>query len=315
MPTQMLDAQRALGFLISQTAIIEPTVYRTVYQEIQYPALVPVDTTAPEWVKTITYFSIDGVGKAEWFSGKAQDVPHVELTRDKAETTISMAALGYRYDLEEINTAVALGMNLNADKAILARRIAEEKVESVAMVGDAQKGFTGLVNATTPTATTAAATGTGSTTTFSTKTPDNVLSDINGILSGITTGSLGAEMADTVLMPYSVVLDLSTRRIDATNQTTILEWVERNNIYTRMTGQPLKIQGVFGFLDAAGASSTKRMVAYRRTPEVLKLHMPMPFQFLPPWQIGPMLFEVPGIFRVGGVDIKRPKAVRYLDGI
>jgi len=48
---------------------------------------------------------------------------------------------------------------------------------------------------------------------------------------------------------------------------------------------------------------------------VLKMHIPMPFRFLPAWQTGPMKFDVPGIFRVGGVDIRRPKAVRYLDGI
>ena len=57
------------------------------------------------------------------------------------------------------------------------------------------------------------------------------------------------------------------------------------------------------------------MVAYRRSPEVLKMHVPMPFRFLPAWQVGPILFEVPGIFRLGGVDIRRPKSVRYLDGI
>ena len=134
-------------------------------------------------------------------------------------------------------------------------------------------------------------------------------------MTGIFTGTLGGEIADTLLLPYSVLLDLSTRRIDAVNQTTILEWIERNNIYTRTTGQPLTIRGVFGYLDTAGASSTKRMVAYRRSPEVLKMHMPMPFRFLQPWQTGPIKFDVPGIFRLGGVDIRRPKSVRYLDGI
>jgi hypothetical protein len=147
------------------------------------------------------------------------------------------------------------------------------------------------------------------------KTPDQILRDINGQLTGIFTGTLGAEIADTLLLPYTVLLDLSTRRIDAVNQTTILEWIERNNIYTRTTGGALTIRGVFGYLDTAGASSTKRMVAYRRSPEVLKMHMPMPFRFLPAWQTGPIKFDVPGIFRLGGVDIRRPKSVRYLDGI
>jgi hypothetical protein len=312
----MQDAQQlGLSFLIRQASLIEPTVYAMRYQEIQYQSLIPVDTSAPEWIQSVTYFSMDGVGQAQWFSGLAHDVPKVELTREKFETSVSMAAIGYGYTLEELGTAQLLNMNLSADKATLARRVAEEKIDAVAFAGDATKGFTGLVNASTPTATTAPADGTGSATTFVSKTPDQILRDINGQLTGIFTGTLGAEIADTLLLPYSVLLDLSTRRIDAVNQTTILEWIERNNIYTRTTGQPLTIRGVFGYLDTAGASSTKRMVAYRRSPEVLKLHVPMPFRFLPVWQTGPMRFDVPGIFRLGGVDIRRPKAVRYLDGI
>jgi len=226
-----------------------------------------------------------------------------------------MAAIGYGYNLEELGTAQLLGMNLTADKASLARRVAEEKIDAVAFVGDAVKGYTGLVNSAAPTATTAPADGTGSATTFASKTPDQVLRDVNAQLTGIFTGTLGAEIADTLLFPYSVLLDLSTRRIDSVNQTTILEWIERNNIYTRTTGQQLTIRGLFGYLDAAGSGSTKRMVAYRRSPEVLKMHLPMPFQFLPAWQTGPIRFDVPGIMRVGGVDIRRAKSVRYLDGI
>lgn len=312
----MQDAQQvAMSFLVRQASLIEPQVYAMRYQEIQYANLIPVDTSAPEWIQSVTYYSMDAVGQAQWFNGNAQDVPKVELTREKFETGVSMAAIGYGYNLEELGTAQLLGINLTTDKANVARRVAEEKIDAVAFAGDAQKGLTGLVNASTPTATTAPADGTGSATTFASKTPDQILRDINGQLTGIFSGTLGAEIADTILLPYSVLLDLSTRRIDSVNQTTILEWVERNNIYTRTTGQPLTIRGVFGYLDTAGASSTKRMVAYRRSPEVLKMHLPMPFRFLPVWQTGPVRYDVPGIFRVGGVDIRRPKAVRYLDGI
>lgn len=312
----MHDApQRALGFLLQQATLIEPTVYQTVYQEIQYSQLIPVDTSAPEWINSVTYMSGDAVGAAKWFTGKAQDVPNVELLREKFETTVSMAAIGYRYDLEEIGKAMMFGINLNSDKANAARRIAEEFIDKVAFVGDATKGMIGLVNDPGVTATTAPADGTASATTFASKTPDQVLRDVNGQLTGMFTNTLGNEIADTLLLPYSVLLDLSTRRIDTVNQTTILEWIRRNNIYTLTTGGQLTIRGVFGYLDTAGAGSTKRMVAYRRSPEVLKMHIPMPFKFWEAWRIGPMLFEVPGTFRLGGVDIRRKKAVRYLDGI
>jgi hypothetical protein len=307
--------QRALSFLLSQQTMIEPTVYATQYQDIQYPSLVPVDYSAPEWISSITYFSVDAVGAMSWFTGKAQDVPNVELLREKFETGVHMSALGYRYDLEELGKAQLLNMNLNADKASAARRISEEFTEGVAMIGDTSKNMKGLINQSSVTATQAPNDGTGSARTFASKTPDQVLRDINSQITGIATDTLTTELADTILLPYTIMLDLSTRRIDTTNQTTILDWVMRNNIYTLMTGRPLTIRGVVGYLDTIGTGGSKRMVAYRKSPEVLKMHIPMPFRFLQAWQLGPILFEVPGIMRIGGVDVRRPKAMRYLDSI
>jgi hypothetical protein len=48
------------------------------------------------------------------------------------------------------------------------------------------------------------------------------------------------------------------------------------------------------------------MVVYRRDPQVLKLHLPMPHWFLPVFQTGPMTLDIPGIFRVGSVEVRRP---------
>ena len=315
MRIQSMDAQAAYTFLVQQATLIEPTVYETVYADLQYASLIPVDTSAPEWIKTITYMSVDGVGQAQWFHGNAHDVPRVETTRDKGESTVHMAAIGYGYNLEEIQTAAMMGMNLEDSKARMARRAAEEFIDRWAFIGDTAKGATGLINNAGVTATTAPADGTGTATTFASKTPDLILRDVNAVLTGMFTNSLGTQIADTLLMPYSVMMDLAQRRIDPTMSMTIFEWLMQNNIYTITTGQRLTVRGVFSYLDTAGATNTKRMVAYRRSPEVLKFHMPMPFRFWPVWQTGPLRFDVPGTFRVGPVDVRLPSAVRYLDGI
>jgi hypothetical protein len=137
---------------------------------------------------------------------------------------------------------------------------------------------------------------------------------VNGTLTGIWTGSLYVEMADTLLLPYSVIVALSQRRVTDQNSMTIMDWIQQKNVYTLETGRPLTIRGLRG-LETAGAGGTARMVAYLRDPGVLKMYMPMPFKFLPVWRKGPISYEVPGIFRLGGVDVKRPLAMRYLDGI
>ena len=47
----------------------------------------------------------------------------------------------------------------------------------------------------------------------------------------------------------------------------------------------------------------------------VKLHLPVPLRFLEPMRSGPMIYEVPGYFKTGGVEIRLPGAVRYRDGV
>ena len=55
----MWDAQAAVGFVLSQASYIETTVNKMVYPETQWQYLIPVDTSAPEFIKTVTFFSLD----------------------------------------------------------------------------------------------------------------------------------------------------------------------------------------------------------------------------------------------------------------
>jgi len=306
---KFLDAQAAMGFLVRQTSYIEQAVNAVVYADIQYPNLVPVDTSAPEWVKTVTYYSADKFGAAKWLNGGADDVPTAGTNRTKFETSVYTAGIGYGYTLEEISQAALLNVNLANDNAMAARRAFEEMVEKVALYGDTEKGFEGLLNASSVPAG-AAATGS-----WGAATGVQIQADVNGALLGQFTNTNFVSIADTLLLPYAKFLQIATKPLsDTYPEMTVLNWLQTNNVYTAQTGQPLTIRAVRG-LETLGTGSTNRMVAYRRDPMVVKLHMPMPHRFLPVWQSGPTSFEVPGIFRLGGVDWRRPKEANYVDGI
>lgn len=305
---KLLDAQAALGFVVSQTTYIERQVNEIVYPDIQYPQLIPVDTSAPEWIKTVTYYSSDKVGKADWINGNADDIPLASTERSKFETNVHMAGIGYGYGLEEISQTQMLGINLTADDAIAARRAYEEMVDRVALLGDSSKGFSGLFAYPGVTA------GSAVTGNWATATADQILADVNTALTLQAQGTLFTSFSNSLLMPYSKFLLVATRKVNENGLESILTYLQKNNVYTATTGQPLMIRGLNG-LDTAGAGGTARMISYRRDPSVLKMHIPMPHRFLPVYQAGPIRWEVPGIFRLGGVDIRRPAEVRYTDGI
>lgn len=314
--TQFSDAMQAsLGFAQKQTSHIEAGVYAIRYPELNYAELIPVDTSAGEWSKSVTYYSMDGAGAASWINGNGKDIPVVGVNMEQHETQVYTAGIGYSYGYEEVNQARLLGISLDGTKAGLARRAYEQMVYDVALNGDTAKGFEGLYSYTgVPAASVTAdgAGGGGSSTLWANKTTDQILRDINALLIGIHSTTKETELADTLILPTERFNAIASLRMSDTAMT-VLEFVQRANVFTAQTGQPLVIRGKRGLL-TKGSGNSARMIAYRRSPEVLKLHIPMPHRFLPV-QIEGLQFTVPGVFRLGGLDIRLPKAVSYGDGI
>jgi len=300
-------AQAALGFVISQTSHIESAVNAIKRPEIQYKNLVPVDTSAHPWAKTVTYFSSDQFGAARFLNGNSDDVPLAGTERAKHETDVHMAGIGYGFGLADIEQARMTGINLANDDAMAARRAFEEFVDELALFGSTEKGTEGLLNAASVDDASAVTGG------WLTATEDQILEDINVSLRGVANATGYTALADTLLLPYDKLDYLATNRLGDT-QMTILQFLRQNNTFTAMTGQQLQMRAVRR-LDTAGSGNTNRMVSYNRKPETVKLHMPMPHRFLAPHQPSPLRVEVAGIFRVGGVDWRLPKEARYTDGI
>ena len=298
--------QSNLGFVTSQTAYIETGVYKHRFASIRYPGLIPVDYSANPWARTVDYYSMNSAGQAQWVADRAKDLKFVGTEYGKSTTTVHMANIGYDFGIEEVHQAAMLGQNLQGDKALAARMAYEHMVDRVAFEGDAEKGFQGLYNNTGVTAISAT---TGD---WATATEAQILADVNELLTGIFTATNEIAMADTLILPSAKRQYIGSTQLGDT-QITILEFLQKNNSFTAETGRPLTIISSRG-LDAAGAGGTSRMVAYRRSPEVLKMHIPMQHEFLPV-QIKGLSYEIPGIFRLGGLDIRLTEEVRYSDGI
>jgi hypothetical protein len=314
MPETFMDAQQALGFVVNQTFRINPTVYEIQYPDYDYARLVFVDTSSPEWSGGITTFISDKVGQAQWTSGYAKDVPLADINMAKVDKTFEMAAIGYQYNMEEVGKAAFLNIPLSNQRAMAARFAYSQFMYNLALFGNTEKNYGGLVNYSGVTAANVPNDGTGSSRLWADKTPAQIVRDINLGLTGIYTDSLTVEMADTILLPIDAMLYLGQTPYSSTTMETVMSFVQKTNVYTLTTGRPLTIRGVRG-LENAGSGGTGRMVTYKNDPAIVRLHLPMPHRFLPVYQDGPFNFVIPGIFRTGGIEIHRAGAFRYLDGI
>lgn len=294
-----MDTQAALNFVVSQRSHIEPEVLRRPYPAIRYAEMIPVDTSANPFSLSVTHFTQDMTGRAKFINGKGDDTPMVNLTGSKFEQTVNMAGIGYSFGLEEIGAAQMMGRNLSSDGADAARLAYEQFVDEVAFAGDATLGIEGFFDMTGVPSAAAGAT-------FAASTPDAILAIINTALNAVFTNTLGIEMADTIVLPLNEYARLVSTRLADGSDTTILEYIQRANVYTAQTGQPLTI--------FADRRLTTKMVVYRRDPSVVKMHMPMPLRFIAPQSVG-LEIRVHGMFRFAPVNIRKPQAVRYVTGI
>ena len=305
------------SFLVNQTAEIERQVYRKKYADIRYPALAMVDTSMPEWTPEILHFSMDKHGKVDYMHAQADNLPLVDIEMQDHYVRVANIWGGYRYTTDELEHARRAGINLGPEKAEMVRRAHEEFIDDVFLNGNARLKWDGFWNMSTSVVSHSMATavqiGGGTSRLWEQKNGAQIIKDINDALSGIYTDTQTVEMANTVLLPVAHYNLLATKNAGYNTDTSAAKWLMEHNVYTLQTGRPLMIRQLRG-LEGKGDSGTDRMIVYNREPEVLKFHMPMPINF---GQVEYSLYKytVPSMCRLGGLEIRRPKAIRYVDGI
>jgi hypothetical protein len=304
---QFQDAQQAAGF-------VTPALYRThaAVLSIKYPAfdyagLVPVNTEGDMWDIGTLVYSGDIAGAAEYISGKGFDIPNAGVNFSQGTSRFYLAGAGYELSLQEVNRAARMNLNLGDRKASAARMVAEKFVYDTVIRGSTEKSVTGLVN----NASVPAANATNGT--WGSATVANILADVNQVLNDVITNSSETAIPDTLLLPTSKFLFANNTQLTNSN-TSLLTFIQQNNSYSAITKQPLDIRPSRE-LETAGSGSTKRMIAYEKSPDNLEFFLPGMFEFLPPFAISSMSWRVDGIMNVGQLEVYRPKTMSYRDNI
>ncbi len=306
------DAQIGIAFLTPQLHRIETEVYMTKYGNFDISQYFSVDQTGDMWDVGTLVYSMDQVGQAEFFAAGAFDMPYASTKMTQNTRNFHLAGIGYEWNTQEMQRAAMLGRALGSDKAGAAVLAADRFVYGLAMTGKnpagvAEKGWTGFTNDSNVPSAQVANDGTGSSRLWADKTPDLILRDINAAINAPEAATNETHVANTLVLPTSAYNYIANARVTDTG-TTILAFLQANNA----AGQNLRILRSRA-LETAGTGSTKRMVAYDNSPQVLKFLLPGAHRFLPPFQKGSLVYEVGGIMNVGGLEIRLPKAMAYRD--
>lgn len=287
-------------------------VYEIKYAELPARQIFPISTIGGPWVETIVEQYIDMLGEAKIGSGEEVDFPRADIIGGEVSAKVRPIITGFGYSWLEIQRAMKAGINLQAGRSNAARRAFETKVNDIAFNGDEKSGLTGFMSNTEIPRESAAATGTGSTTTFSTKTPDNIVVDIEDIMNAPWEESMMIHRPNTLLMPVSQYRYITTTRMSAYETMTIYNYLmTQHPSFMNGAGKIVPINQLKGAGPTAGADC---MVAYQNDPEILELRIPFEQQFFPVQQRG-FQYMVPSLGLCGGVIVRYPKAIKIVEGI
>lgn len=293
-----------VAFYISQLTNLEAKVYETLYPDIIFDQLVPVDTSDPEWIDQVAYMSFNAVTMAKFIAANGRDLPQSDIDANISYIPVGYAGNSYGYSLEELRKAAAMRIPLDATKARITYRGARQFQQQIAFFGDASRNMYGLFNHPNVPLD-------NSTINWNTATGAEMVAALNSLLIKVWNQSNTRHVANTLLLPTTIWSIISSKRMDTGTDTTVLEFFRRNNNSTGVTGQPLDIRAVL-WLNTAGAGGTPRMMAYEKNQDNLTMRMPIPWRSLPP-QATALRLEVPCEFKISGTEFRYPLSAAYRD--
>jgi hypothetical protein len=302
----ILDASQQL-FLNRQLESIKAKSYDVLYAELRAPMIIPVDNSAGAGAEKITYRQYDMVGAAKVIANYATDFKRVDIVANEFTATVKSIGAAYGYSVQDIRAAQQAGLDLEQRRANAAVRAVLQQENSIAFFGDANNNLQGLfTNPNVPVAA-VAADGAGLLTTFASKSPDQIIRDVNSLINDIFVNTKEVERANSVLFPSSIWALLSSTPRSTVSDTTILQFLKNN--HPEIVNWSSLVE-----LETAGPGNTKMMVAYNKSSDKLTLEIPVPYEVFPAQQKG-LDFEVPVHERIGGVIIYYPLSLNYAYGI
>jgi hypothetical protein len=269
-------------------------------------------------------------GKA-WVGKDTTEIASVGVDMGLITKPLHPWALELKYTVFELESALRLGRPIDQQKYLGLQMRYQMEVDAQCYVGDSDTGDVGLVNS--PLAATGlpgagiitnvpAGAGTGNPTGWMQgKTPAEILADFNFALNQVWQNSAWAVVPERVLLPTAQYGYIATELVSTAGTTSILRYVEENNLLSR-SGQgklqilPLKWcngAGAGGTIGTPAPGANDRMVVYTKRPELIRLALTLlqrtPIQYDGIWQ------KTSYWGKLGVIEIVYPEVLGYFDKI
>jgi hypothetical protein len=271
-----------------------------------------------------SYITRDKTGVAAFIgNGPNNDIPMVAQSAGAIQVPIGYSAVGAEVTNEDARQyQFGFNGNLAQDLGEAMRKACDNLVETTVIFGYEPLNFNPWINYPGITTVTAA-TGASGDTTWAKKTPMEIVRDINNALQYMWENSRTLFRPTEIWVPleaYGIMTSTPMVLGDPTTNTsaiglvvTIMEYVVKNNVMTRVTGRELKIHPS-RYLAGAVSADVNRMVVMDRKRDYQCLPFPMPYLLSQPIPV-PLAAQWYAEQKFGSFHVRQQGSMLYVDGI
>lgn len=250
-------------------------------------------------------------GGMPWISPETTAIPGVSIDGTRVVTPLRLLAREVAFTSVELERSQLLGQPIDAQKTDALNLLYQMNTDQMVYIGSSDVSAKGLLNSSLVTAGSVANGASGSPL-WTNKTPDEILADVNTLITSAWSASAFAVCPSELRLPPAQFAYIASQKVSSAGNVSILTFLEDNSISLRINGKKLNIQPI-KWLTTRGSGSTDRMVVY--TNDEARVRFPMvPIRRETAYYQG-IRFTAPYLWAFGEVEFVYPETVQYADGI
>lgn len=257
-------------------------------------------------------------GKA-WIGKSTDQIGGVGVDTGKIPNPLTPWGLEIKYSILELESAAKMGRPIDDQKYQALKLKHDMDVDEQVYVGDSTLSVGGLANSSLVTNVSNVPNGAGGTATWTTKTPNEILADVNAVLISAWAASGYSVMPNRILVPPNQFGYINATIVSAAGNVSILKFLLENNII-KNSGQGTLVIAPAKWLVGAGSGGTigtlgtvDRMVAYNKQERFVRF--PLTQLQRTPIQYDSIYHKMTYFCRLGVVEVVYPETFAYRDGI
>ncbi len=307
-----------LAYFVNQLDNLDKKLYEPLYsvtwgRDIKLRTGITMANESTSFIRSnIGAIGTQSASGKPWISPNTTTLPGVSINGERVTLPLRLLGQEVSYTSVELERSQLIGQPIDAQKFNALNVLYQMNTDEMVYIGDTAVGAEGLLNSTLVTAASVTADGSGSSTLWSTKTPDQILRDVNDMITAAWQASGFAVCPDKLLLPPAQYANIASHKISTAGNVSILTFLEDNSISLRVNGRKLDIQPV-KWLTGRGTAGADRMVCYTNDEDRVRFPM-VPIRRETPYYLG-IKFNAPYIWAFGEVEFVYPETVIYRDGI